>query len=501
MLSKLICAFSSFLLMPLMGGSIEGRVTNRTTGAGIEGVRLTAWIQNGPAPPSAIHEVVTGETGEFNIDDVPDGEYLILPAKSGFISKDAAQPASLRVSGKTRVDFQMSPYPSLRGRVLDPDGKPVEGITVKVTGAPDTITDKDGLFIFEVVRPGSQQLWATPEPQAEAKNEERVVTTYYPSVVEKDQAQAIKVEDVDLFGYDIRLRTARARRIRGVVIGPDGSPEENSTVVISKRATQAPIIMLQGALFPPQDPSQAEHLVANDDGSFEFPEVAEGDWLLRGIVAGHDPESNREFYRNGSVELKVGRRDIEDVEIRTNRSFPIDVSADWGDSPPAKAPEMLVNLVPLDGQFPSSPREGFAGRYLVGPVQAAPGFFAAAALLDNRDVLGQVVELSGPMSLKMIFKTGGGTVRGTVEKGANAFVLLMADATPAARIGFRARCDADGEFIFRDVPPGQYTVVALQRVGNLGTPEKILSVLEASGKRVKMDAGETAQVDLRLAQP
>jgi len=46
-----------------------------------------------------------------------------------------------------------------------------------------------------------------------------------------------------------------------------------------------------------------------------------------------------------------------------------------------------------------------------------PGHYLAAAMLGNRDVLGQVVELSGPTSLKMIYKSGGGSVRGTVENG------------------------------------------------------------------------------------
>jgi hypothetical protein len=99
----------------------------------------------------------------------------------------------------------------------------------------------------------------------------------------------------------------------------------------------------------------------------------------------------------------------------------------------------------------------------------------------------------------MIYKTGGGSVRGTVEHGANAMVLLMADATPTARTGISEQCDADGGFLIRNVPPGEYTAVALQGLGTITSPE-ILGLLTASGKRIEIDTGAAAQLDLRLTQ-
>jgi hypothetical protein len=243
-LRTLICIFPLFGLMPLMGGSIEGHVTNRVTGEGMEGVTLSVWNSARTDVPSKIFSGVTGEAGAFKIDDLPDGEYMVRPDKFGFFYSSVSGPPTARISGETHIEMQMSPMVSLRGRVLDPEGKPAEGITVKLSGTQDTMTDEDGVFSFENVRPGSWKLSATPKPQTEAKEEERIVTTYYPSLVERGQAQSIKVEDVDLFGYDIHLRTARARRIRGVVIGPDKSPEANATVVLTKRPSEAPTVML-----------------------------------------------------------------------------------------------------------------------------------------------------------------------------------------------------------------------------------------------------------------
>jgi hypothetical protein len=404
------------------------------------------------------------------------------------------------VSGSTRFDIKMVSAVTLRGRVLDPEGKPADGIAVHLTGARNTMTDEDGSFVFENVRPGSLKLWATPNPQAKAKDDLRVVTTYYPSVVEPEQAQLVRVDGADLFGYDIRLKMAPRRRVRGVVIGADGSPEVNAAVrLLSRTPLEPKIVIWPLTVVLQEDQAVAEHVDTGDDGTFDFPEVPEGDWQLRAVGLGHEPDSTRDLFREGAVELKVGRSDIENIEIRTKSAFSIDVSVDWGDSPPAKLPRLLASLAPLDGQFSGRPEEGFPGRYFVGPSQAVAGYYLAAAMMGGRDVLGQVVELSGPTSLKMIFKTDGGSVRGTVEHGANAMVVLMADATVNARFGISGRCDGDGRFVIGDVPPGEYTVVAFPRNGSMKSVE-LLNLVAASGRRVKVEAGAAAQVELRMSK-
>jgi hypothetical protein len=90
-------------------------------------------------------------------------------------------------------------------------------------------------------------------------------------------------------------------------------------------------------------------------------------------------------------------------------------------------------------------------------------------------------------------------VRGNVEKGANALVVLMADATPYARLGVSAWCDANGEFSIPDVPPGDYTVIAVPDFST-GSSAEFPNLLASSGKRVKVEAGAMAHVDLRVSK-
>lgn len=487
--------YAQFLLAQ-SGRSISGNVTNRATGEGIEGATVFVGAVKPAGPQREGQQVVTTEAGAFKIEGLADGEYVISSGKYGFYSSPV--PATVKVSGATRFDLQLFPPASLSGRVLDLEGKPSEGIVVKARqgfgGTLETTTNEEGAFLIEALPPGLWTLSATPV-EAELKHEERVVTTYYPSVVEPSQAQSIQMDDAPLSGYDIRLRTARVRTIRGVVVDAEGNPEQNATVVLFKRASAAEAALL-GLRLPPVE----RNLLAGDDGSFEFHEVAEGDWLLRAIVPARDPDTKRAHYRDGLVDLRVERIDIADVKISTREGFPLDISADWGDSPPAKPRRTLVSVIPLDGQYHSFDGQVFGGRYFIAPGSSFPepdGFYAAAAMLDNHDVLGQVVELSGPTSLRMIYKPGGISVRGTVENGAYRNVTLVADGPSFPKIAFGAQCDGDGRFNILDVPPGEYMAIA----GIGGTSDsEILALLAAGGKRVKVEAGGSLQLELRVGK-
>jgi hypothetical protein len=88
-----------------------------------------------------------------------------------------------------------------------------------------------------------------------------------------------------------------------------------------------------------------------------------------------------------------------------------------------------------------------------------------------------------------------------VENGAGATVVLMADPTSAARFGMQTRCDPDGRFSIRDIPPGRYTAVALtadsfERVQF--DAAGLLSRVDSRGERVQVDAGASSSVTLKV---
>src|SRR5580698_1079319 len=125
------------LLWPLLlcaqnGGSISGHVTNSITGAGIEGARFRVC----PSADGKLHcgttnyHGVTDIAGAFRIGGVPDGQYTAFELSAhGFMSVGSFP--SFSVSGDSRLEIQMTPFASVRGRVFDPEGNPAAGVTVK----------------------------------------------------------------------------------------------------------------------------------------------------------------------------------------------------------------------------------------------------------------------------------------------------------------------------------------------------------------------------------
>lgn len=512
--------FLAFLAMPVLlaqgpaqnGASISGRVTNSVTGAGVAGAKLTACPANACYGPESRKEAVSDEEGGYRIDGIPDGQYFVGAVADQGFSPNRSLP-NLRVSGDTRLDIPITPLANVRGKVLDPDGKPAAGITVNIPMLGvlgQQVTDENGEFVFENLAPLSYTISATPPAGRGPAPQDgtRVVTTYYPSVVDSSQAVRIQVQGVDLFGYDIRLRTALARTVRGRVIDVDGKPAPHASVTIFK-LTQGSIISVRGVIgaasgFPEAVPA-ASPVETKEDGTFEFPPVLEGEWKVRAILRAKDFSVRG----GGSVEIAVSARDtatdIKDLEIRLAPPFEIKVAADWGGEAPPVAPRGL-HVFSLDGSEGASENsmEGgqpqiikfLAGPFFIGQGFVAPGYYLAAAMLGNRDVLGHVVEISAPEPLTAIYKTGGGGVQGTVEKGEGAIVALLANATP---LGFSARCDTNGRFAIADVPPGEYTAAAFRELGFLFSPE-FRGVLAASGKSVRVEAGSAAQVDLRVSK-
>ncbi len=262
---------------------------------------------------------VTDESGAFRIEGLPEGRYNLLPMpKEGFFPSLKPQP-QINVSGDTRVDLQMTPLANIRGRVFDPNGEPAPGVVVALdalncnnncTAMDVSITDEDGQFSFEKLPPGeplviSVSPKAQPDATAEERTargalatrckqsrpaalcamftDERIVTTYYPSVIDRDQAELINSQGVDLFGYNIRLRTAPAHQVRGVVVDTDGKPVPKAIVSIVKPSTETPSIIRGVYLGKSSEVPVAEPAETKEDGTFTFPSVREGDWMLRAV--------------------------------------------------------------------------------------------------------------------------------------------------------------------------------------------------------------------------
>ena len=95
----------------------------------------------------------------------------------------------------------------------------------------------------------------------------------------------------------------------------------------------------------------------------------------------------------------------------------------------------------------------------------------------------------------MVYRSDGGTVRGTVENCHSSQVLLVPQDSPGLPL-FTATCSSDCHFEIGSVRPGDYAAVATPTI------RPWLDFLDPNllrtASRVTVRAGETTQADLRV---
>lgn len=138
------------------GATVQGAVTNSVTHAGLSGVAVTLWTQQ------AVHyNATTGENGAWRITGIEAGRYCSRFEKTGFVEPAHEGPLVERpmpVGGggtPIQLDRELVPLATLSGRVLDPEGKPADGIEVGFGMYDTVVTGNDGQFVLHDERPGS----------------------------------------------------------------------------------------------------------------------------------------------------------------------------------------------------------------------------------------------------------------------------------------------------------------------------------------------------------
>jgi hypothetical protein len=540
--------FAAFAL-PLIGGSIEGRVTNSVTGEGVGGVKVRFLDRT-----SHVHDAVTDSNGSYRLTGLDDGDYRGEFTKDGFAddSRSLGGNPPFHVAGDVpaRADKQLKPWGSLRGRVVDEDGKPVAGVRVERDPVPpgslegDTVTDDKGEFMFPDLAAGSYLLVAKPEGKTWMQDGVRVgtVAIYYPSATEIDQAARIQVRTGEnVAGIELRLKSVPVHRVAGVVLDPADRPAANVAVKLLGRAGTArrtlsfvPSMSIgadgvgrlmgmlgsanSGVVGPGPEPEVAWSL-SRDDGTFEFAAVEAGDWRLIAVAGEYD-----DVPLGGIASAPVSDKDVEGVRIRLTVAFPVEVTLDLGGG---QAPvtgalcnqggctvrrgPVVLNLTAVEGQPHVHVADAannleklnaaFPGRYRVMQglgMQGDP--YVAAVMWGGRDVKGQVVDLMpGAGPFQIIYKTGLGKVRGTVERGEGASVFLLSQGTDEILTYQQVTCGAGGAFEIGQVPPGDYYIMAFDRTEGGGLPAADLPAsIVPFASTVRVEAGSTASADPRV---
>jgi hypothetical protein len=507
------------------GGTVEGRAVNSITHAAISGVEVRLWTRD-----ATNYVTTTDAAGAFRIDGIKAGQYNYQFGKTGYVPTIGVDPPKvLRVgSGKEaiRLNVELTPSATLAGRVLDGQGKPAAKVEVLARGKVEALslgfkttnTDEEGTFAFDNLDPGSYTLLAMPASKAsETASPEgeriEVLPTYFPSALDRAQAEVLNLRaGADLSGYDIHLRSAPVYRVRGVVLDEAGKPAEKAEVTLTSRgerggslakfSLQGVVEYVMGVLGGLPE-AQA---FTGKDGAFELPAVRAGEWSVGADFEGEwDPVLRHTTQLRGSENLLVERQDVDHLEIRLAAPFNLPVEADWGETPPTDVRRFAVlGLYGLDGQLPVMFVGGpliqvMPGRYRVSGGPSINGYSAVSVILAGQDVLGQVVDLRpGSPALKVVYRRSTTSLRGTVEKGEGATVLLWPQVTDGPTVMDAITCGPNGNFE-GFVRPGAYYVVAVDRVDTRTVADAaLLRKMTASAASVSVEQGTTAVVQLPL---
>jgi hypothetical protein len=512
------------------GGAVEGTVVNSVTGAGIDGASVVLF-----GSQSTRYKATSDAAGRFKITGIAPGSYRTNVEKDGF-----APPAfdlgtflnsGLRVasgSDPVKVEIKLTPFDTMRGRVLGPDGKPAAGVEVSpypnIT-AEMAVTDEEGRFALENIRPGSYMLIASPPKSAQPEvaadgTRTAIVTTYYPSAADQSLAQPIALHGQGDFsgGYEIRMQTAPVHRVRGIVLDAEGKPSPGAELTLFQvpqgtpepmglsRRAGGPSFFALGLRRGPSGVPEAWNVMSGKDGHFEFPAVRSGNWRINAVS---DP--SREVSSRGTAGVLVGRGDVDDLQIQIATPFKLTGTIEWKDGDPGSQggpnPQLLFGIATLinpDGnEFVSSGIVESAGllfeNILPGRYQiiVKPGLSAQIFLGEN-EVTGTFPVTAGGPKLRVVLKTWAGTVRGTVEKGDGATVVLVPQRVDGVAFGQTAVCGAGGTFELNEVSPGDYYIAAFDHMDGLSPSAAMLSLVPARGTSVKVEERSAANVMLSL---
>jgi hypothetical protein len=511
------------LLAPLIfaqeGVTVEGAVVDRATHQGISGVAVT--LDRGAE--GLAYRAVTDPSGAFHIPNVDPGDYLPIFEKRGLSIADGSTKSVhiAAASGPIRLRAEMIAWTRISGRVLDAQDRPIPRVRMTLvplragrgsTSGTFATTDDAGGFTL-ATQPGMYRLLADPyetdglrrgELSAPAARSSESAPrawapTYYPASADPQTAQPIAVSSGgDLSGFDVHLQAVPFFHLRGVVLDTRG----------------APVPGLDVKLVPPPAhwwELEEDQVTSGEGGVFDFPRVRPGEWHIVAEV------ENGEESLMGFAAAQVKAADVPGLTVRLTEPFAI-----LGKLEGAKARNAndqcevtSVSLISTEMARDTSGEaredgslripEVYPGRYKVEVCGVSPGHYLASVMLGQHDVLGQEFALTpGSPPLRVIFKSDGGTVRGTVAEGEGATVVLAPADESLLDSLFIATTQAGegGRFEFTNLRPGQYQAFAFDHIGDPDalTDPIFIKSQSAWATTVRVEHSQHAAVDLKVVR-
>jgi len=508
--------------------TLEGTVTHAASKTPIRKVKVSLTSIGSEGGES----VETTDDGKFVLKDVKPGRYRISATKAGYETTafGGRQPGEalgqvVRVDpgvGAGHLDIALPKHGVIAGKILDADSEPVpralvmalgnvyqRGRRIRIPrGTVPVISNDLGEYRIGELPPGKYILCAIPaglyQPVPDAKkskpgSEESIITTCFPNVPQMGDATMLEIKDSsEVTGIDIRLLKTRTVTVQGRITG---APAGGGAVSILNLNTKNSGPM-GNAIHP-------RAFVMSADGAFEFKNVPPGSYILHTLATGL---GNAPFVVKASVD--IGDQPVTDLQVPAVTPFEIKAKVIAEPGPELKITSIRVILMPADEithalAMGTPNADGdltltnlVPGRHRVNLTGVPSTHYVREIRAGDQAADGDEVEITSPATpLTLSFAVGNAEITGVArtEKGEpapGAYVGLI----PEPRRAFRFRLtrgDQNGMFKLGNLPPGEYRLVALDKIeaGSL-EDEEFLKPLLSKMKKVKVEERGTQSQDL-----
>ena len=479
------------------------------------------------------------------------GDYRLIVSRAGYAPVEYGQTRALE-QGRTltvregsrcdRVDVAFQSGGVITGRVVDMAGEPIEGLLVEVWerrfsgGQPLVLpasavsvrrTDDRGVYRTYGLLPGRYYLAVGDGTSAPGV----AVPFFYPGRTDIAEALPIEIDasGTVVGGVDLAFAPPRTSRLTGLVV--DARPAAQGI-----RLTSGNAVLLPAAR--PGVPTLTPHVARIDDGTFVFPHVMSGEYILQAVVAGVTEvtvddrgSSVRVGYQAqfGSTHVTVAGTDIGPLTIRLSPgsmvSGRIEAEGGTGDIPPR------VDLAAVPAQIGSAPIDhparilvnrdlSFHAQELSGAVRFVAmlpdDWYLKSMMIDGIDAADEPFTFDGARydNVEVVIAGNAASVAGRARDDRRqpvetySVVVFPIDTRrwyAGSRYMKLTRSDGEGAFRVSGLPPGDYWIIAIDTIagdtdhGEWLDPE-VLTRLASDARRITLREGARRSDDLQVVR-
>jgi hypothetical protein len=502
---------------------IKGRVVD-TDGRPLSQVQVRLFGSLSPDPRNES----TDADGRYEADELPADSYTLIASKTGYTTTEFGQRRASYPGTKVRVgvgevierlDFTLPHAGVITGRVSDENGDPVQGATVSlmrlqfangrrtlVDAGQGRRTNDLGRFRLFGVQPGRYALVASAATTG-AFRLPGYAPTYYPGSLAAGDAQLVTVspgsEDTVV---ELRLNPGRVAKVSGAAFDSSDQPYRGRLYLAPSE--RSGVVGTTAQTSPQQD------------GTFEFINVAPGDYVLQTSAPG--PFANQ-F-------ISVSDADVTTLALRTTIGSTARGHITFQGTPARVRPQDVrfnfvltdLDLGPAPGTYRAKIIEdwnfeyiGLSGPLLIRPF-AGPDWLVKSIHAGGADITDTPIPFGRQdqslTDVEVVMTNRGAEAAGTVTDARGqtvpgCTVLVFAVDRDRwqrySRFVKAARCEGDGTFSVRGLPTAEYFVAAVDRLEGSDTSGEwedpaVLESLLPYASRVSLSEGQTASTSLRL---